>query len=149
MLKPSDLQYLAHITDEAFLVNAVPLQFKRIRPESRDDIDSLFDEVLPHQKVWDRITMNGVAVNRPTKEIQDRFGTRNPIDLIISISWIEVQRHGWVLHYQDMVEYRGMDGLMSDYAIERLMHDGMFRDTEGNEHPVSYTILLTDAKVHT
>lgn len=149
MLSPDDLKYLAHVTDESFLVNSVPLLFKRIRPESRDHVDELFDEVLPHEKTWDRTILNAVAVNRPSKEIQDRYGTRNPIDLIISISWIETQRKGWTLHYQDMVEYPGMDGQMDNYGIEQLMHDGMFRDTDGNEHPVSYTILLTNDKVNT
>jgi hypothetical protein len=149
MFGVEELQYLAHIMDESYMANAVPLTFKRINEESRQEVDDLFDEVLPEKKKWTKKVINGVAVNHVDQETQDRFGFERPVDLIVSISYLELKRQGWELKTQDFLEYRNQDGEMVDYSIEKLMHDGMYRDIEGNEYPLSYTVALTDAKGNT
>jgi hypothetical protein len=149
MFSVEELQYLAHLMDESYMGNAVPLTFKRIREESKSDEDDLFDEVLPEKKKWDTKVINGVAVNHVDKEMQDRFGFERPVDLVVSISYLELKRQNWELSTQDFLEYRNQDGELVKYSIEKMMHDGMYRDVEGNEYPLSYTIALTDEKGET
>lgn len=148
-ISPNDLKYLSHIVDQSHLVNGTPVTFKRVTESSRDYKDDLFDEVLPSHKQWEETQLTCIVVNRPTKEILDRFGTDHSITLLVTISYLETQRKQWTLSPQDIIRYPNMEGTLSDFYIEHLLHDGEFRDTDGNQHPVSYTILLTDHKAPT
>lgn len=160
--------YILHITDEAHLTNATPITVKWVTSK-RATKDSLFDEVI--HKSWDSEIIRAIVINRPTKEIQDRYGTRNTISLVISVSRLEIERHGNRLLYLDPNEQAVVDnpelygririnpsfvfenpdqyGKMVDYFVATIIHDGEFVDTEGNVVPVSYSIMLTDEKVPT
>ena len=147
MISPNDFIYMAHLIDEAYEMNAIPVTIKRVSTQSKANKDELFDEVTKPK--WDRQTLNAIVVNRPMKEILDRYATRNPIKLIVSVSYLELQRKGWKILPSDVIEYPDMYGKMVDYFIESVVHDGEFRDTDGNQHALSYTILLNDEKVPT
>lgn len=163
-----DIAYLLHLTDEAHLTNATPITVKWVA-SSKSAKDSLFDEVI--HKEWDKEVIRGIVINRPSKEIQDRYGTRHTINLVISLSRLELERHGNRLLYLDPNEKAVVEhpelygrtrinptyvfenpdqyGKFVDYYVVNIIHDGEFIDTEGNTIPVSYSILLTDEKVPT
>lgn len=163
-----DIAYLLHLTDEAHLTNATPITVKWVTSDKTES-DSLFDEVI--HKHWDKEVIRAIVINRPSKEIQDRYGTRHSIKLVISVSRLELERHGNRLLYLDpddqavvknpelygrtrinpnyVFENPDQYGKFADYYMVNIIHDGEFIDTEGNVIPVSYSLLLTDEKVPT
>lgn len=195
MMSERDVKYLLHLTDEAYQVNAVPTVLRWItnqRPvrdgshehtphedEHAPDGGGLFDDEpvqYPEEnlfdeernKTWDEETIRAIKVNRPDKEVQDRYATRNPIKLIVSISRLELERHGDRLIYRDgdpalvrdpellgrskitpdfVIRNPNHNGRDVDFHIMQIVHDGEFIDTNGNTTPLSYSLLLTDDKV--
>jgi hypothetical protein len=145
MISPEDLQYLAHITDESFLVNATPIVVKRVNV-STTPTDDLFDEALPGQEDFVNFTVNMVMVPRPDRRVLERLGARTDTKLLVAVSYLETQRVEWVPDPEDIIEYPDMDGKLSKYHITSVAHDGMFIDTNGLQHPLSYSITATDKK---
>ena len=64
-MSPNDLDYLLHVTDEAYMMNAQLVSIKRIDDvQTRPLQDDLFDE--SRQKVWTRGSIYAVVVSKPS-----------------------------------------------------------------------------------
>lgn len=144
LMAPDDLTYLLNLTDLSYAMNALPVTVRRVVPGTPVPVNNLYNEVI--QKPWESRVLNVIVIPNPEKEIMDRFAARTPVKLMISVAQDELTRKGWTPDPEDVWEYYNADGKKSDFYPIQCLNDGVFRDTEGRETPLSYTLTLTDQK---